>query len=149
VPIGVQVTAYTDLLNSGKLAVLQSEELRRALTEFETANAQAKIYSDNAAAQWAGQVTEFFIKRLNVSAIYGFESDVYWDYPGIPPSPGYDKTPIITRFGSDEDALWGRELANRIVIKNVLLEDSARSVREVLHIIEQIYVLIDESLRSG
>lgn len=149
VPIGVEVTAYDDLLNSGKLAVLQSEELRRALSEFESANTLAKGYAKNAAEQWAGQVTEFFIKRLNVSTIYGSESDVHWDVPGIPHSAGYDKTPIIKRFTSDEEALWGRELANRIAIKNVLLEDSARSVRDVLKIIEQIYILIDESHGSG
>jgi hypothetical protein len=146
VPFGVQVTAYTDLLNSGNLAILRSEQLRRALAEFETANILAKGYAEKAAAQWAGQVTEFFIMRLNVTAIYGSESDVTWDYPGIPPSPGYGNTPVIRRFSSDEEALWGRELANRVAIKNVLLEDAARSARDVLRLIEHIYTLSDPSL---
>jgi hypothetical protein len=91
-------------------------------------------------------VTEFFITRLNVSAIYGSESDVTWDYPGIPPSPGYGNTPVIRRFASDEEALWVRELANRVAIKNVLLEDAARSARDVLRLIEHIYTLSDPSL---
>jgi hypothetical protein len=149
VPFGVQVTAYADLLNSGKLAVLQSEELRRALAGFGTANVLANGYAEKAAAQWAGQVTEFFVTRLNVSAIYGSESHVTWNYPGIPPSTGYGNTPIIRRFSSDEEALWGRELANRIAIKNVLLEDAARSARDVLQHIEQIYTLIDASLENS
>jgi hypothetical protein len=146
VPFGVQVTAYNDLLNSGKLAVIQSEELRRALSGFETANVLANGYADKAAAQWAGQVTEFFIMNFNVSAIYGSASDVSWNYPGIPHSTGYGNTPVNRRFSSDEEALWGRELANRVAIKNVLLEDSARSAREVLQLIGEIYTLIDASL---
>jgi hypothetical protein len=145
VPFGVQVTAYNDLLNSGKLAVIQSEELRRALSGFETANVLTNSYAEKAAAQWAGQVTEFFIMRLNVSAIYGSESDVTWNDPGIPPSIGYRNTPLNTRFSSDEEALWGRELANRVAIKNVVLEDTARSARDVLQLIEEIYTLIDAS----
>ena len=149
VPFNVQVTAYSDLVNSGKLAVLQSEELRRALSEFETANSLANSYAERAANQWAGQVTEFFISRLNVSAIYGSESDVRWDYPGIPYIEGYGNTPVISRFPSDEDALWGRELANRIAIKNVLLEDAARSAREVLEIIGEISLLISTSLEEN
>ena len=143
VPFNVQVTAYSDLLNSGKLAVIQSEELRRALSEFETANALANGYAERAATQWANQVTEFFITRFNVSTIYGSESDVHWDTPDIPHSTGYDNTPVNERFSSDEDAIWGRELANRIAIKNVLLEDAARSTRDVLRLIEVIYILID------
>jgi hypothetical protein len=71
---------------------------------------------------------------------------VIWNYPGIPPSSGYRNTPFNRRFSSDEEALWGRELANRVAIKNVLLEDSARSARDVLQLIEEIYTLIDASL---
>ena len=149
VPFNVQVTAYTDLLNSGKLAVLQSEELRRTLSEFEAANSLANGYAERAADQWANQVTEFFINRLNLSKIYGRESDVQWNYPGIPTTEGYDKTPEISRFSSDEEALWGRELANRVTIKNVLLEDSAVFAREVLQLIEEILALIDESLEES
>lgn len=148
VPFGVQVTSYTDLLNSGKLGILQSEELRRALTQFEVTNALANSYAEKAAQQWANQVTEFFIQRLNVSKIYGVESDVQWNSPGIPLSTGYDKTPIIHRFESDEEALWGRELANRIVIKNVLLEDASVSANDVLQLIGQIESLIDQSLEE-
>ena len=149
VSFGVQVPAYADLLNSGNLAVLQSEQLRRALAEFETANVLANSSAEKAAAQWAGQVTEFFITRFNVSTIYGSESHVTFDYPGFPSFPGYGSTPIIRRFSSDEEALWGRELANRVAIKNVLLEDAARSARDVLRIIEQIYILIDASLEDS
>lgn len=69
VPFGVQVPAFTDLINSGKLSVLQSEQLRRSLSEFETANSLANDYAQRASEQWAGQVTEFFIERFNVSSI--------------------------------------------------------------------------------
>ena len=148
VPFGVRVTAYADLINSGKLAILQSEQLRRALSEFETANTLANGYAEKAANQWAGQVTEFFVRRLNVSTIYGRESDVSWDYPGVPYITGYLNTPVNRRFPQDEEALWGRELANRIAIKNVLLEDAARSAGEVLQLIDRIYALIDDSLED-
>ena len=143
IPFGVQVTAYVDLLNSGKLSVIQSEELRRALSEFDAENVLANQYAENAADQWAGQVTEFFIKSLNVSAIYGKDAKVHWNYPGIPVSTGYDNTPTNRRFSSDEEVLWGRELANRIAIKNVLLGDVARSAGDVLKLIDQIYILIN------
>jgi len=149
IPFGVQISTYADLLNSGKLAILQSEELRRALSEFEMQNILANQYAEKAAAQWAGQVTEFFIKNLNVSAIYGTESDVHWDYPGILPSTGYGNTPTNRRFSSDEEALWGREIANRVAIKNVLLEDAARSVRDVIKLIDQIFTLISASLKGS
>lgn len=72
-----------------------------------------------------------------------------WDYPGIPSTTGYTNTPVIRRFSSDEEAVWGRELANRIVIKNVLLGDAARSARDVLQFIEQILTLIDDSLEKS
>ena len=49
---------------------------------------------------------------------------------------------------SDEDALWGRELTNRIAIKNVLLEDAARSAKDILRLMEEIYNLINISLDS-
>ena len=130
----------------------QTEErhhLAALRTEFETANVLANSSAEMAAAQWAGQVTEFFITRFNVSAIYGSESHVTFDYPGFPSFPGYGNTPIIRRFSSDEEALWGRELANRVAIKNVLLEDAARSARDVLRLIEQIYTLIDASLEDS
>jgi hypothetical protein len=149
VPFGIQVTAYTDLLNSGKLAILQSEELCRALTQFETVSVLANGYAEKAAEQWAGQVTEFFIARLNVSSIYGSESDVNWDYPGLPGSPGYENTPVNRRFSSDEEAIWGRELANRVAIKNVLLEDAAHSAKNVLQLIEKIFKHIDASLEQS
>ena len=149
VPFDVQVTAYSDLLNSGKLAVLRSEDLRRTLSEFEASNSLANDYADRAANQWAEQVTEFFVNRLNVSAVYGRESDEQWEYLGIPHSEGYDKTPVISRFSSDEEAISGRELANRVAIKNVLLEDSARSARDVLQVIGEILTLIDESLEEN
>lgn len=149
VPFGIQVPAYTDLNNSGKLYILQSEQLRRALSEFETANSLANGYAERAAKQWAGQVTEFFIARFNVSSIYGSESDVNWDYPGLPGSPGYENTPVNRRFSSDEEAIWGRELANRVAIKNVLLEDAAHSARYVLEFIEKIFTHIDASLEQS
>ena len=148
VPFGVQVTSYTDLINSGKLAILRSEELRRALSGFETANTLANGYAEKAADQWAGQVTEFFIRNFDVSTIYGRDSDVSWEAPGIPPSKGYVNTPVNQRFSSDEEALWGRELANRLAIKNVLLEDSAVSARDVLELIQKIYPLIDSSIKA-
>ncbi|TFV93645.1 hypothetical protein E4S40_15490 [Algoriphagus kandeliae] len=149
VPFGIQVTAYNDLVNSGKLSILQSEELRRALSNFEIVNALANSYSEKAADQWAGQVTEFFVNRFNVSTIYGEDSDVIWEYPGIPHSSGYEKTPINKRFSSDKEAVWSRELANRIAIKNVLLEDAARSAKDVLILIDEIKLLISSSLRNN
>jgi hypothetical protein len=148
VPFGVQVTSYSDLVNSGKFSILRSEKLRRALSEFETANTLVDNYAEKAARQWAGQVTEFFIKNLDVSAIYGRNSDVSWDNPGIPLSTGYPNTPPNLRFDSDTEALWGRELANRLAIKNVLLEDSAVSARDALRLIQYIYPLIEESLKG-
>ncbi len=148
IPFGVQVPAYHDLVNSGKLSIIQNEELRRALSNFEIINELANAYAEKAAAQWAGQVTEFFIKNFNVSFIYGSESDVHWDYPGTSPSTGYKNTPVNRRITSDEDALWGRELTNRIAIKNVLLEDAARSAKDILRLMEEIYNLINISLDS-
>lgn len=149
IPFGVQVTAYTDLVNSGKLSIIQSEELRRALSNFEITNDLANGYADKAAAQWAGQVTEFFIRSFNVSTIYGKDSNVKWDFPGIPASTGYENTPVNRRFSSDEEAIWGRELVNRLAIKNVLLSDAARSSRNILQLIEEIYKLIDASMESN
>lgn len=147
IPFGVQVTAYNDLVNSGKLSIIQNEDLRRAMSNFEICNEMANGYAEKAAAQWAGQVTEFFIKNFNVTSIYGSESDVRWDYPDIPPSTGYKNTPVNMRITSDDEALWGRELTNRLAIKNVLLEDSARSAKDVLKLLQEIYILIDFSLK--
>jgi len=147
IPFGVQVTAYNDLVNSGKLSIIQNEDLRRAMSNFEISNELANGYAEKAAAQWAGQVTEFFIENFNVTSIYGSESNVRWDYPDIPPSTGYKNTPVNRRITSDDEALWGRELTNRLAIKNVLLEDSARSAKDVLKLLQEIYILIDFSLK--
>ncbi len=144
-----QVTAYEDLVNSGKLAILRNEQLRRALSEFEAASVMAKGFADQAAAQWARQVTEFFVRNFNVSSIYGRESAVNWKHPGTPNFPAYMKTPINRRFSSDDEVLWGRELANRIAIKNISLHDTALNLDAVLELILQIYPLIDASLEGS
>jgi hypothetical protein len=144
-----QVTAYDDLVNSGKLAILRSEQLRRALSEFDAGRVMVKGFADQAAAQWARQVTEFFVRELNVSSIYGRESAVNWKHPGTPNFPAYSSTPINKRFSSDEEVLWGRELANRIAIKNISLHDTAIILDSVLQSVLQIYPLIDASLEGS
>lgn len=145
VPFGVAIPAYTDLLNSGDLGLLQSEALRRALAEFEAANVQADAYAAKAAAQWAGPVTEFFVRRFNVTQIYGSESAVSWEHPALN-SPVYSKTPVVRRFVADAEALWSRELVNRIALKNVTLDDAAFSARAALAQTAQVLALIEASI---
>lgn len=145
VPFGVATAAYTDLLNAGNLGLLKSEPLRRALAEFATANVQAAAYAEKASAQWAGPVTEFFVRTFNVTLIYGNESVVTWDTPNLD-SPVYRQTPVVSRFVADEAALWSRELVNRIAVKNVTLDDAAFSARAALAQIEQVLALVDASI---
>jgi len=103
-----ELPSYTDLVNSGDLGLIQSDDLRRALAEFEVAHVEASDFARKASEQWAGPVTEFFIQHLNATEIYGVESPVSWDAPGIPDFPAYSRTPVVTRVEADEDALWSR-----------------------------------------
>lgn len=52
-------------------------------------NRTADGFSDRAAEQWNGPVTDFFARELNATAIYGRESEVEWEQPGMPAFPPY------------------------------------------------------------
>ena len=148
IAVRVTVPAYQDLVNSGEFSLLRSEPLRRALAEFEQVNRDADGFSERAAQQWNGPVTDFFARELNATAIYGRESEVAWEHPGMPTFPPYASNPPVTRLRIGTEAYWSAELVNRIVIKNVTLDDAASHVQFSLQWIDQIFPLIEASLAA-
>ena len=146
IPVRVTVPSYQDLVNSGELRLLRNETLRRALSEFDQFNRSADGFSERAAEQWNGPVTDFFARELNATAIYGRESEVTWTHPGMSTFPAYAKNPLVVRPGTNSDAYWSLELVNRIAIKNVTLEDAANYVLFSFEWLDQILPLIDASL---
>ncbi|MDA0329599.1 MAG: hypothetical protein O2958_11390, partial [Gemmatimonadetes bacterium] len=129
VQVGVTIPSYEDLMTSGELGLLRSEQLRRALAEFHTNNEAADGFSQKAAEQWAGPVTDFFAKELNVTAIYGPHSEVRWMNPGMPVFPGYANNPHVARVAVPDEAYWNPVLVNRIAVKNITLDDTSQHLR--------------------
>lgn len=148
IPVRVTLPSYQDLINAGDLRLLRDEELRRALFEFDEFNRSADGFSRRAEEQWNGPVTDFFVTNLNATLIYGEDAVVEWDHPGAPSFPGYANTPPVSRISIDPEAYWGREMVNRIAIKNVTLDDAAFYVTSSLDWVERIFPLIDASLEQ-
>lgn len=148
ISVRVTVPSYQDLVNSGELRLLRNEGLRRALSEFDQFNRSADGFSERAAEQWNGPVTDFFARELNATMIYGRDSEVTWRHPGMPTFPAYAKTPLVSRPSVSPEAYWSIELVNRVAIKNVTLEDAATHVLFSLEWLDRILPLIDASLRA-
>jgi hypothetical protein len=134
---------YRVLSSSGDFDLIRSLELKRELARLESFRDLAARTADVAVEQWALDVASFFADHLNATAIYGQDS---WIRAGPFEIEGYENNVLVARPELDPSWLWSQELANRIAIRNVTLDDYRRRARQSAESIARSLQLIDSIL---
>ena len=139
------LATYTDIVNSGDLSLLRSEELRSKLAVFDAYWLKVETTLDYAVQQWSSQVTPYYIKHFNVTDMYGAHATVRMEDVDMV-LPGYEMGPPIERIQPNEDAFWSREFLNLLAIRALSLGDTLQDLQPAITQTQGILTLIDESL---
>ena len=147
-PIKPILGTYNDLVNSGDIGLLRSEELRLLLAKFEPSWEQQRVTTEMMSEQWSNLVMPFYMENLNVTAMYGLGSAIQFE-DNEKELPGVDLGPPVTRIEPEESAFWSREFMNLLAIRALSLGDTIWFLEPALKRVKEILELIDDSLEQA
>ncbi len=131
VDVNIVLGTYLDMVNSGDLRLIRSDELRVAMAEFVGMTEDIELLVQGAWRQWYEFEEPFLVEHLEVDQVYS-------DYRGI--------TIPLRRTAPDLDAAWRREFYNIIAARVVTQQDivvnmlaTAEHVGHVLRLIRESY----------
>ncbi|MBT8396480.1 MAG: hypothetical protein HKO65_05335 [Gemmatimonadetes bacterium] len=126
---------YFDMVNSGKMELLQSDSLRSALAQFETSLRWLDDNYREGFDQWNQIQAPFLVRNANARSFIGEEYAGIVSDLELPPS----------RFDADSDVFWTRELANIYVITALSREGVVDTGETAIRQIDEILRLIESS----
>jgi hypothetical protein len=134
---------YQDMVNSGDLRLLESQDLRIALSEFEERVEHVDRLDQTLWEHWLRFDLPFLKDHYVLSELYeGYASSAELRGVDVPPL-----TYGEPRFDPDHDALRSRAFYNIIVARTVAHQDAIVSMRTGLRQIDQILDLVEAELQ--
>jgi hypothetical protein len=127
--ISVQMSAYDEIRNSGRLGLIENPVLRRVLAEFDRRLADARgIYEDNFQHQQL-KIDPYMLANIQMSVFSEAAlRDVEGAIPFVSPTASQDHRFLL------DDAMF----QNQVVAKYYLLAEYSESTLELLETLEEI-----------
>lgn len=130
---------YQDLLATGGLNLLSSDELRRAILEYGQFTEKLRFFERRGQEFWDGALRPYLEQSVDILLVQG-------GGPSIE-APRPDLGPVVFAPGLDE-TLRDRKFQNYLLSRRTMTLDESRRALELARVIERIVNLIDLQLGS-
>jgi hypothetical protein len=138
------LATYQDMVNSGDLRLLRSDELRLVLSEFDEQVEHVDRLDQTLWEHWLRFDLPFLQEHYVLSELYeGYRSGA--DIRGVEVEPILYGTPD---FSPDHEAIRSRTFHNIVVARTVAHQDAIVAMKVALQQIDRVLFLVDAELRG-